>query len=335
MNDDNIDILSEKEQRYDEMLLNILQNEGKIQPFIDNIFRFLYRRTDFYLIQEKADQAYGFPPGVSEQIVRNAFRKYDSFSKEKLKEKLGLRKTDQVLNKTLNKPKNRVEEPQPQLKQKIDELKDEEKNVSTETSHKENLLRQQKIFQSNSASYNGAIRDNYSWTQSIKDIDIQVKVNSNMKSSKDVKIKIEKESLQVSIKETDGSWKFLINDKLPWKIKVDECTWTLFPGDHIHIYLEKTGERWWEQLLISEEKLELSNMNPEKPIEDLDQESQAKIKQMMFDEHQKKLGLPTSEQVKTNEMLRKAWDCEGSPFKGQPFDPSLVMSSNEMAELTQ
>jgi len=38
-------------------------------------------------------------------------------------------------------------------------------------------------------------------------------------------------------------------------------------------------------------------MNPEKPMEDLDEHSQAKIKQMMFDEHQKKLGLPTSDQV--------------------------------------
>lgn len=45
MNDmDNVDILSEKESRYDEMLLSILKSEGKIQPFIDNIFRFLYRR---------------------------------------------------------------------------------------------------------------------------------------------------------------------------------------------------------------------------------------------------------------------------------------------------
>lgn len=31
-------------------------------------------------------------------------------------------------------------------------------------------------------------------------------------------------------------------------------------------------------------------------MEDLDQESQAKLKQMMFDEQQKRLGLPTSEQ---------------------------------------
>ena len=48
--------------------------------------------------------------------------------------------------------------------------------------------------------------------------------------------------------------------------------------------------------MISEEKIDLSNTNPEKPMEDLDQESQSKIKQMMFDEHQKKLGQPTSEQ---------------------------------------
>jgi hypothetical protein len=38
-------------------------------------------------------------------------------------------------------------------------------------------------------------------------------------------------------------------------------------------------------------------MNPEKSIDDLDDESQAKIKQMMFDDNQKKLGLPTSEQL--------------------------------------
>ena len=45
ISEDNIDIFdTEKETRYDELLLSILQNEGKIQPFIDNIFRFLYRR---------------------------------------------------------------------------------------------------------------------------------------------------------------------------------------------------------------------------------------------------------------------------------------------------
>lgn len=327
MSDDNIDIMIDKESRYDEMLLSILQNEGKIQPFIDTVFRFLYRRTDFYLIQEKAEQAYGFPAGVSEQIVRKAFQKYDKYSKEKLKAKLlgtnesvSSKATKQVPSKT-----KKVEEP---LKTKKDLEPLKEPEVSTTDSKKEKLKKEQALFQKNAASYNGAIRENYAWTQSIKDIDIQVKINSTVKSSKDVKVKIEKEALQVSARDENCSWMFLINEKLPWKIKTDESMWSLLPGDHIHIYLEKTSERWWENLLVSEEKIELANMNPEKPMEDLDQESQSKLKQMMFDEHQKKLGLPTSDESKTSELLKQAWDCEGSPFKGQPFDPSLVVNSN-------
>ena len=27
---------------------------------------------------------------------------------------------------------------------------------------------------------------------------------------------------------------------------------------------------------------------------------------------------------KVHDILREAWDVEGSPFKGQPFDPSVV-----------
>ena len=39
------------------------------------------------------------------------------------------------------------------------------------------VSRQQAAFQKNSDSYNGAIRDNYSWSQSIQDLDVHVKVN--------------------------------------------------------------------------------------------------------------------------------------------------------------
>lgn len=44
-------------------------------------------------------------------------------------------------------------------------------------SQKEKLKKQQEVFQSNASSYNGAIRESYSWGQNINDIDIQVKVN--------------------------------------------------------------------------------------------------------------------------------------------------------------
>lgn len=48
MSDICFDNLSDKETRYDEMFLSILQNEGKIEPFLDTVFRFLYRRLFFF-----------------------------------------------------------------------------------------------------------------------------------------------------------------------------------------------------------------------------------------------------------------------------------------------
>lgn len=36
--------LSENEIRYENMYLSILQNEQRIEPFLDSVFKFLYRR---------------------------------------------------------------------------------------------------------------------------------------------------------------------------------------------------------------------------------------------------------------------------------------------------
>lgn len=44
------------------------------------------------------------------------------------------------------------------------------------------------------------------------------------------------------------------------------------------------------------------------------------------------LGESTSEQIKQHELLRKAWNADGSPFKGQPFDPNLVSFENSNAD---
>jgi len=35
-------------------------------------------------------------------------------------------------------------------------------------------------------------------------------------------------------------------------------------------------------------------------------------------------GLPTTEEEQQQELLKQAWNAEGSPFKGTPFDPSQL-----------
>ena len=46
MSTDTIDLdhLTENDTRYDEIFLSVLQSQGKIEPFIDCFFKFLYRR---------------------------------------------------------------------------------------------------------------------------------------------------------------------------------------------------------------------------------------------------------------------------------------------------
>ena len=52
--------------------------------------------------------------------------------------------------------------------------------------------------------------------------------------------------------------------------------------------------------------------------------TQGAIRKIMFDQDQKRRNLPTSDEMQNEDMLRKAWDAEGSPFKGTPFDPKMV-----------
>ena len=54
---------------YDNALMGILQNCVKLPQFLDVVFSFLARRTDFYLIMEHERAKMGFPVGVAEGMV--------------------------------------------------------------------------------------------------------------------------------------------------------------------------------------------------------------------------------------------------------------------------
>ena len=64
-----MEILGGQEGLYDNALMGILQNCGKLPPFMDAIFSFLARRTDFYIIMQHERARMGFPPGVAESMV--------------------------------------------------------------------------------------------------------------------------------------------------------------------------------------------------------------------------------------------------------------------------
>ncbi|VEL16521.1 unnamed protein product [Protopolystoma xenopodis] len=134
-----------------------------------------------------------------------------------------------------------------------------------------------------------------------------------VKTGRDIAVVIDKQHVTVSAK-IDGELKTILNKNLCWEIKRDESLWTLLS--------KESQERWWESAFPDEEKLDTRKMDCSRPMHELDAEAQAKIQQLMYDEWQKRQGLPTSGQQQVHHILEKAWDQEGSPFRGTPFDPT-------------
>jgi hypothetical protein len=56
-------------------------------------------------------------------------------------------------------------------------------------------------------------------------------------------------------------------------------------------------EKWWDALLVFEEKIDLSKIDATKPMEDLAEDEQMKIQELVWNQERKRQGLPTSDQL--------------------------------------
>lgn len=308
--------------KYDHLLLEVLQGEGQISPFLDVIFSFLYRRTDFFKILHNSTENMGFPPGYAERLVHSAFNRYHTLAvqyEEEYQRNAFMEKTDSDVPPALSTV----------------EITDEncilETKCNLETKPKKQSLcdkpsseRTQKDFQCSNKSHNGAQREQFCWSQNATDVDVHVMVPEHVTSAKCVKVNLTTTHLKVSILETSGNYKDLIDDDLLYSVMAEAAIWNLFPKEHIFISMEKCENRWWNSLLKTEPKINVNEIDNSQPFEELDEESKAKIQQLMFDEQQKATGKPTSEQIKLESVLKAAWNAKGSPFEGQPYDPSLL-----------
>ncbi|KAH8905906.1 CS domain-containing protein [Coniochaeta sp. PMI_546] len=146
----------------------------------------------------------------------------------------------------------------------------------------------------------------YKWTQTIGDLDLTFSVPGNYKS-KDLKIDIQKTKIVAGVKGQEP----LITGDLFAPIRVDDSTWTLSAAPDgtktVEIHLDKANKmEWWPHVVAGAPKIDVSKIVPENSkLSDLEGETRTMVEKMMFDQRQKEMGLPTSDEQKKLDILKK------------------------------
>lgn len=98
----------------------------------------------------------------------------------------------------------------------------------------------------------------------------------------------------------------IVQGELCGEVKHDEALWVL-EKNCIIITMEKIDQMsWWDRFLKTDTPLATRKINPEpSKLSDLDGETRKMVEKMMFDQRQKEMGLPTSDEQNKQDMLKK------------------------------
>jgi len=310
----------EKEQRFDSVLLGLAQqHEGGVPDLMDTIFGFLRRKTDFYS---------GGAPGQAKNVVTNAFHRHDAIVQEQLqKEKAAEKKrASQKRKEQKEREKRELEEKEkekaeqqsgiveitPEEEQKILKEIEEQKHQEQdeEAPIKENKVEQPMEVDEDKVapgkvkpnSGNGWSCDKYVWTQTLSEVDIRFPIPQGT-VKRQLDIVLTKTHVKIGLKGEPP----LVSGEFHKPIKVGDSFWELENNRFVNFTITKSNQMdWWPMLLKGDPELDTQKVNPEPgKLEDLDGETRGIVEKMMFDQRQKQMGLPTSDEIQKNNILGK------------------------------
>jgi murein L,D-transpeptidase YafK len=115
-------------------------------------------------------------------------------------------------------------------------------------------------------------------------------------------IEIKNGSLKVGIKGQAP----IIKGEFHKRIIVDDSFWTLEDGDVVLNLQKENKMEWWKCVMVGDEEINTQKVQPENSkLNDLDSETRQTVEKMMYDQKQKALGLPSSEEETKQNMMKK------------------------------
>ncbi|CEL98453.1 unnamed protein product [Vitrella brassicaformis CCMP3155] len=348
--------------RYDDVLLGLARHHEGIEPLLETFFSFLERRTDFFHIMTERGEKMGFVPGRAEEMLKDTFQKYQRQYISRVQPSLPakLRQLSDKLpspnhkngggnnnkkyelapvNPSLLTPVTtsaRVDSgpsspiPTAEMDRPLELRNGNPQAMPEDTTPENTSSRAAETHETpeeakHISTWNGGETGRYRWSQTFTEVTVEVPVSRC--HAKDITVDIGGQTLKVSCR-----GEVIVEGTLYDKILKEDSTWSLEDGERVVVTLFKTKETWWKCVIEGDPEIDPTKVESSKRIEDFDDETQGAIRKIVFDQNQKAQGLPTSDQIKTANLLKDAWDAEGSPFKGQPFDPAALNLQGNVPE---
>lgn len=248
------------------MFTHIASKAGGIKPLLDKFFSFLEKKTDFYVQfeqpvgQVKTNYKMGFPKGVAEKMVLQAFRQYDM-------------KDYEVVMQNQSEQPVTVHQSAPQTPSKSNMNKLTTAPLTPPKTPTTSRPPKTPTTSSKSSAFtpsytpegkqypigNGGIGDNYYWTQTLKEITVYIDTAVGCKG-KDVKCEIKAQSLKVAIR-----GEVVVDGVLEDVIRTQESLWTISSTtdnalQQIVITLDKTRPTWWKHVINTHEEIDTTKV---------------------------------------------------------------------------
>lgn len=322
-----------EDERFDGLFLNVAQQCQGIDPLLDSLFSFLRRKTDFFV---------GVSHDKAEEVVLKVVRKHAALSERTEAVKKAERQKEELKRKEKLEKKRKEEELEIE-KQRLANAKDlkfkstakpdddvievsddgvfDVSSTATSTpppvpvEADDPLANIPEIKVNDSPSKgeeeedptppppgNGGSTDKYVWTQTLGDLNVVLPVPIGTKT-KMLSVDITNKRLKVGMKGQPP----IIDGEFHKRVIVDDCFWTLEDGREISLSLQKENKmEWWKCVIVGDVEIDTTKVQPENSkLGDLDAETRQTVEKMMFDQRQKAMGLPSSEELQKQEMLKK------------------------------
>ncbi|KAF9616381.1 hypothetical protein IFM89_029635 [Coptis chinensis] len=255
------------------------------------------------------------PLKVVELVIDYLRRKSDLFKDESVEKKIGELVTA-AKKKDVEERKKKVEEKGFKDESKKPEKRLKEAEVVEKSVEKKKVVEEKKVMGKEDEKKtddakknvlapnkgNGLDFEKYSWTQTLQEATISVPVPEGTKS-RFVVCEIKKNHVKIGLKGQPP----IIDGELFQSVKVDDCFWSIEDSKSISVLLTKQNQmEWWKYLVKGEPEVDTQKVEPEtSKLSDLDPETRSTVEKMMYDQRQKSMGLPTSDEVEKQDMLKK------------------------------